>query len=451
MRKGFIHSPSTSRTVYKILFITCSFILSLSGCQSKPSEPIETVDEIEIPIATITDTATPIPTTTVMPVETQEPVSTSSDNQSIDDRRATRTAAAGMVTPLPPTSGQPRATQTSSSQSLEQTISVEPEPMVPLTDMGEATYYGFSGGIYPNGQNEMPANHAKEGLKRAKLIQSLNMEGLPNQDGKYILLSIGMSNTGMEFCVALGLHHDYNLRSCTPYSFMGLSAGDPDVNHNELVILNGARGGQVGDQWNSPSHQNYDRIRNELLSPRGLSEEQVQIIWLKVVNRPLDLPSLPSEQADAYFLSATLADIVRAFKERYPNLQQVFLSSRIYAGYANEIGELRNPEPYAYESGFAVKWLIEAQIEQMETGRINPITGDLDYDSVAPWLAWGPYIWADGVNPRSDGLFWVRDEFSDDGVHPSVHGRTKVAKMLFDFFTTNPMTVCWFLTAGDCG
>jgi hypothetical protein len=67
-----------------------------------------------------------------------------------------------------------------------------------------------------------------------------------------------------------------------------------------------------------------------------------------------------------------------------------------------------NPEPYAYDSGLAVKWLIEAQIRQMQTpdGHIDDRAGNLNYHTVAPWLAWGPYLWADGLNPRSDGLVW---------------------------------------------
>ena len=52
-------------------------------------------------------------------------------------------------------------------------------------------------------------------------------------------------------------------------------------------------------------------------------------------------------------LIATLA------KSRYPNLRLAYLSSRIYAGYAQTA---LNPEPYAYESGFSVKWLIERQL-----------------------------------------------------------------------------------------
>src|ERR1051326_5798250 len=102
-----------------------------------------------------------------------------------------------------------------------------------------------------------------------------------------------------------------------------------------------------------------------------------------------------------------MGQIARALKARYPNMRQVFFSSRIYAGYATS---QLNPEPYAYESGFAVKWVIESQIAEMAgQPRSDTRAGSLRYDDgTAPWLAWGPYPWAAGTQPRSDGLTWVK-------------------------------------------
>src|SRR5262249_9067135 len=148
---------------------------------------------------------------------------------------------------------------------------------------------------------------------------------------------------------------------------------------------------------------NYDRIRDTRLIPQGLSEAQVAVVWMKLADAQPTV-HLPNSSADAYALMGFMGGAARALKVRYPNVQMVFVSSRIYAGYASST---LNPEPYAYESGFGVKWLIQAQIDQMAGGPVNAIAGDLDYNSVAPWLAWGPYPWADGLTPRSDGLTWA--------------------------------------------
>lgn len=133
--------------------------------------------------------------------------------------------------------------------------------------------------------------------------------------------------------------------------------------------------------------------------------------------------------------------MARAARSRYPNLKLMFISSRIYAGYASTP---LNPKPYAYEYGFSVKWAIQGQIDQIRSGKIDPEVGDLDYKKgVAPWMAWGPYLWVDGTVPRSDGLSWDPFENGRDGTHPNMKGREKVEYMLVEFFLNSPYAT-WF-------
>jgi hypothetical protein len=309
----------------------------------------------------------------------------------------------------------------------------------PLTELTGATYEGFLGGLYPGGANTVPSDHAAVGRSRAAEIQPLDQNGDPNPDGVYALLSVGMSNTTREFCKG-------RVTDCAPWSFVGQASADPTVDHEHLVLVDGAVGGHPASDWDSPDDPVYARVRDQRLAPLGLTEAQVQVAWIKQAN-PRPRVSLPAADADALQLEASLGDIVRALKVHYPNLQQVVVSSRTYGGYATTT---LNPEPYAFETGFAVKWLVEAQIMQSRTGVIDSEAGDLSLDFGAPWLAWGPYLWADGENPRSDGLIWVRDDFVADGTHPSPLGEQKVGAMLLEFFKTSAETRCWFLAGESC-
>jgi hypothetical protein len=307
---------------------------------------------------------------------------------------------------------------------------------VPLTDLGSGTYLGFEGGLYPGGVNEMPPQHVQVGLERAGRIQPLTPAGNPSPDGNFVLLSIGMANTAEEFC-------GRRSTDCEPWSFAGLAEQSPSVNQSQLIIVNGASYSGDASRWSIASSDNYNRIRNNALTPLDLSERQVQIVWLKVANNDAtDRPSLPDPQADAYALVQQLGEVVRALQIRYPNLQQVFISSRSYGGYS---GVSANPEPYAYESGFAVKWLIEAQIKQMEGLAEDQYAGNLNYNRTAPWIAWGPYLWADGPNPRADGFSWKQSDFESDGNRPAQSGEQKVGDLLFRFFSSAPVTTPWFL------
>ena len=99
---------------------------------------------------------------------------------------------------------------------------------------------------------------------------------------------------------------------------------------------------------------------------------------------------------------------------KFPStLKEVFLTSRTYAGYARNTGDAggkyagcTSPEPFAYEEGFAVQRLIVAQINQAAGADPNDgYAGQMTYN-VAPWVDWGPYLWASGSVPRSDNFFW---------------------------------------------
>ena len=118
-------------------------------------------------------------------------------------------------------------------------------------------------------------------------------------------------------------------------------------------------------------------------------------------------------------------------RTKFPQLKIVYISSRTYGGYSESA---LSPEPIAYESAFAVKWLIEEQINNSSR------------DKSLPWLSWGPYLWADGLTPRSDGLIWERSDFELDGAHTSAQGALKVATKLYEFLESDSSAQSWFFS-----
>jgi hypothetical protein len=311
---------------------------------------------------------------------------------------------------------------------------------IPLTDLGNRTYRGFQGGLYPGGSNTIPPAHATLGTTFARNIRPLNTAGTPDPTGKIVFLSVGMSNTTQEFCGG-------GPTACQSVSFVGQALADATVHRSHLVLVDGAQGGMVIVNWDQTSDPTYTTVLDQRLAPLGVTEAQVQAVWLKQAQPGPTVP-LPAQNSDAYSIVSGLGNVVRTLKVRYPNLQIVFLSSRIYGGYAPP-GTL-NPEPFAYETGFAVKWLIEAQIRQGSSGAPDALAGDLRPGIVAPWLAWGPYLWANGTTPRSDGLTWVLSDFQSDFTHPNTSARQKVGSMLLDFMKTSPHSACWFLAGRTC-
>lgn len=269
--------------------------------------------------------------------------------------------------------------------------------MTPLCDLGTGKYKGEEGGLYPGGGNVPPAAHRKAGLAAAHAVAPV--------DGSIVLLSIGMSNTTQEFSM-----------------FQKLAAAEPGINPR-LRIVDGAQGGQTAAITARPE-ANFWKVVDRRMAAAGATASQVQVVWLKQANAQ---PSQPFP-AEAKKLKADLVATLENLRKRYPNLKLVYFSSRIYGGYA---ATPLNPEPHAYETAFAVKWLIADQIAG-EAPR-------------SPWLGWGPYLWADGMKGRKDGMIWTRDDLGPDGTHPSMAGREKVARQLLEFFKTDATAKVWFL------
>jgi hypothetical protein len=288
--------------------------------------------------------------------------------------------------------------------------------LTPLDDLGTGTYQGQEGGLYPGGTNIRPPTHDAD-LARVGTVQPLDPSGSPDPvNGTIVLLSIGMSNTTQEWQVFLPAANAYPFKN------------------PKVTIVDGAQGGQDATIIANPA-ANFWTVVDQRLTAAGVTPQQVESVWLK---QAVIAPSLAFPN-DAIDLQTKLESIVQIIKTRYPNTLSVYLSSRIYAGYASTT---LNPEPYSYHSGFSVQWLIRDQLNADPALNFDPGRGPVR----APWLSWGPYLWADGLIPRSDGLTWDCADFASDGTHPAPSGRIKVANLLLGFFPSDP-TTSWFL---DC-
>lgn len=291
--------------------------------------------------------------------------------------------------------------------------------LIPIEDLGAGTYQGYQAGLYPGGVNVRPATHDAAANTFARVFL-LDPNGVPNAStGRAILLSIGMSNTTQEFS-----------------RFRQVEATDPNRNH-AVLIVDGAQGGWTATRVSDPNQNGpFWATVDQRIAAAGGTGAQVEAVWLK------EAESNPTQAfpSDAQILMGHNEEILRILKTRYPNVRQVYVSSRIYAGYASTT---LNPEPYAYQSAFAVKWTIGRQIAGEPSLNFDPREGPV----VAPWTAWGPYPWADGLTPRSDGLTWACSELEADGTHPGPAAENKVAGMLNALMHSDPIAKRWF---SDC-
>ena len=327
--------------------------------------------------------------------------------------------------------------------------------LVPLTDLA-GLYKGEDGGLYGGGNNTPPealrAAHVKESAK----ICPRDADGEPSPNGKIGFITLGFSNPSIE-------SEDFKRTADT----------DPQKSP-DVIIVNGCIGGRSAVMWAwdgadillKAEQERLDKEMDVLHMPKenrrtsagtakdtwptlakriteaGLSPKQVQVCWLKQVEaNPSPLGDFP---AHARVLQADVTAILNIARYYYPNLRVVYLSSRTFGGWSERTSG--SPEPYAYESGFATRWIMQSQSNGDPQLNFDGERGAIN----APLVLWGPYLWACGNSPRKfDGLTWTLNDVRDDHLHPSTSGCRKTTALLLNFFKTNKETRRWFLKPGE--
>ncbi len=296
-----------------------------------------------------------------------------------------------------------------------------------LIDLQEGYYLGYQGGLYADGSNEMPYPHFSAGMNISRQVVPLNAEGvLDVADGKVGFICLGASTAGNAF------NH-----------FKSVAEDDPAVNPC-LRFANcavGAKGLEImldtvvnGWYWD-------DEVLPDVESA-DITRFQVQIIWMMVTSRVdtiLVWPFQPQEVANKY------EQLMPVLLAKFPNLKQVYVSGFNYGGYADPEKEFYDMivEPSSYWNNWSVKFLVERQIDG------DPDLKFTEPDRMAPWIGWGPHIWADGTRANQvDKLRWVCEaDYKPDGggYHLSNSGKDKVGKLIYNFFKGSEVAADWFL------
>ncbi len=286
-----------------------------------------------------------------------------------------------------------------------------PTGLTPICDLGQATYQGFVGGLYPNGVNFVPPAHKAAGAAIAAAIQPIN--------GKVVLAGVGFSVSNLIF-----------------EQMQAQLAANPNVNP-ALTTINLCKAGIDAADVADPSHGYWIHYVPTQLANAGLGAGDVQAIWL-----------LSGQQLQGTFptiaqqLQATWRTMLETLKAKFPNAVLCFNTTDPYHGYSDQ-----NYEPWVYEQGFALKWVLEEQIYGAALN-YDPVAGPV----TAPWCAWADYPWADGINARADGLDWIcPDDVDYLGVHPSATGAEKLATRQVNALFHNSACWPWLIAAPSQG
>ncbi len=289
--------------------------------------------------------------------------------------------------------------------------------LTPLNDLGAGTYQGVEGGLYDGGSNQCPFAHQLAGLRIARAMVPLDTTGAVDRaSGRIVMVSLGGNNASLDFA-----------------AFIADVASDPTSNP-KLLVVNGAASGTSLPDAADPQSAYWDAVAASLRAA-GSAPAQVQVAWMKLYVEA----ALGSFATSTDSTAKLLTRAVRNARARLPNLRLLYLTPRMYSGYTDD-PDLT--EPNAYWTGFAHRQVILSQASG-DSLNFDPARGAV----VAPWIDWGPYLWADGIVPRSDGLTWPCSAYTGNGYVPSQSGRAQFADSLLAFLQDAVTAAPWYLAS----
>jgi len=292
---------------------------------------------------------------------------------------------------------------------MSDTLNEKFDPAIHRPFIEGVLYLGkYETGLYPGAKNEVPEAHRKAGERIAATIRPLDMEGKPNnKEGRILAIVKGHSNCQMYFDALV----------MTTYLKEWASRLNP-----RFEILNAAVGGQQLPEIVQLQGRVWDKAK-ELLSRPGYSPQQVQVLFFHTTyhgasNKDQVPPGEFPEKMQR--MQHDLMTVLEHCVGIYPHLKIAYLTRdgfRYHTGY----------EPHVWREAFAVKWLIESQIQGLDG---TAFQGD---KRRLPWLQWGPYIWNNTWDPS----------YFTDGVHPAPKARAFFVEKYWEHLKLDPVAKPW--------
>lgn len=194
-----------------------------------------------------------------------------------------------------------------------------------------------------------------------------------------------------------------------------------------IPFVNAAIGGADARKWATGNL--WPRVR-ESIESAGVQPDEIEVVWMLHSFQGTANPEVQQ-------FCIALQDIIEQVIEEFPSIRMIYVSDRGWGGWSTGLatdGTPNNGEPGVWAQAVGIDHLVATNRDRA--------------DKV--WVGWGPYVWANGDEPRADGVSWPRSYFQTDGVHWRREGRVAYAELLDQFFSTDE-TAGWYRLEGDSG